>query len=131
MNWIPVCFRHRELFDDLSEEMRLHVEERVEHLIARGSEPAAKRSGKRALHSATWRRCKNAAVRFGNGRPWSRYGPTFASRYAQLKKSPGFTLIAIVTLAMAVGANAVVFGVFNGLILASSQCPRPAKSLLD
>ena len=51
-------------------------------------------------------------------------------RYAirQLRKSPGFTLAAIVTLAMAIGANAVVFGVLNGLILRPLNVPD-AQSL--
>jgi predicted permease len=51
-------------------------------------------------------------------------------RYAvrQLRKSPGFTFTATLTLAMAIGANAVVFSVMNGLILRPLQTPR-AESL--
>ena len=30
MNWLTQIFRRRKLYDDLSEEIRLHIEERVE-----------------------------------------------------------------------------------------------------
>jgi predicted permease len=45
-----------------------------------------------------------------------------------LRKSPGFTAVAVVTLAMAIGANAVVFGVLNALILHPLHVPE-AESL--
>ena len=45
-----------------------------------------------------------------------------------LRKSPGFTAVAVATLAIAIGANAVVFGVLNALILRSLNVPQ-AESL--
>jgi predicted permease len=45
-----------------------------------------------------------------------------------LRKSPGFTAVAVATLTIAIGANAVVFGVLNALILRSLNVPQ-AESL--
>lgn len=127
MEWIPGIFRRGKRFNDLSEELRLHVEERVEHLRREGlSREEAERQARIAFGNV-------ALIEERSREVW--LSPTVESIWADvrfaarnLRRSPGFAFAALVTLALAIGANSVVFGVLNALILRPLNVPD-AQSL--
>jgi len=113
-------FRNLFFFDrrdsDLDQELRSHLEMLIEENIRAGMPPAqAQRAARIELGGSEQVKEHVREVRLGN---WL-HSVASDCRYGlrQLRKNPGFTAVAVVTLAVAIGANAVVFGVLNALIL--------------
>ena len=109
---------------DVDDEIRLHLEERTRHLIAQGQDPAAARaaalrefgdvSAARADLEAIGRRRVRQQRRASW---WSDLRQDFAYGGRSLMHAPLFSLLAVSTLALGIGANAAVFGVLKSVLL--------------
>jgi predicted permease len=127
MNWIPNVFRRGKLRQELSEEIRLHIEERAEQLMGEGlRRTEAEQQARRSFGNRTLLEERSREVW-----QWAALESIWAdTRFAvrQLRRSPGFTFAAVFTLALAIGANAVVFSVMNAFIIHPLNVPN-AQSL--
>lgn len=120
-------FRRQRVEQDLDEELQYHLEQKIEENIAQGLTPSeARHAALRAMDGITQSKEECRDARGVNGIETLIADVRFSARV--LRKAPGFTIVAVLTLALAIGANAVVFGVLNALILRSLDVPR-AESL--
>ncbi len=101
---------------DLAEEMGFHREQKQRELEARGLGAAeAAAAADRAMGNATWMREEARAVWI---RPWlESVWQDLAYAARSLRRQPVFTLVAVLTLASAIGLNTSLFTVFNAMML--------------
>jgi len=120
-------FRRSQMSAEMDDELRSHIQHRADDLERSGLRRAeAERRARLEFggHARFKEECQEAAGGTFIESLWQDL--RFAFR--MLRKSPGFTAVAVVTLAVAIGANAVVFGVLNALILRPLNVPH-AQSL--
>jgi putative ABC transport system permease protein len=123
---LVALFRRPKTVDDLQEEILVHLQMEEQENLESGMSPAEARY-------AALRRFGNVALAQERSREmWGWNGAEtlwqdirFGLR--QLKRSPGFTAVAVLTLALGIGANTAIFQLLDAVRLRSLPVSNPSE----
>ncbi len=124
MNWLARLFRREKMESQLDKELLFHVEAHTADLIARGVSPEeAHRRARLALGGPEQvkEKCRDA-----RGTRWLE-DLAQDTRYAlrTFRQKPAFAAIALLILALGIGATTVMFTVIDGVLLKPLEFPNP------
>jgi predicted permease len=124
---IATLFRRSQMNAEIEEELRSHIQHRADDLERSGL-PRAEAERRARIEFGGRERFKEETREAMGGNFIETVVQDVRFSLRKLRKSPGFTAVAVLTLALGIGANAVVFSVLNRLILRPLNLPQ-AESL--
>jgi predicted permease len=126
MMWLNRLLSRRRLQSDLSEEIREHLEEKIEQLVAEGrSRKEAEATARREFGNVTLTEEDSRAVWRWAAIEDFVMDVRFGVR--MLRKNPGFTAVTVVTLALGIAANSTIFSLVSGWMLRPPRIKDPGR----
>jgi len=126
MNWWQRLLRRNKMEEQLEKEIRFHLEQHSNELIAGGLSPAeARRRARMALGGPEQMKeeCRDA-----RGTRWLEdFWQDFRYAMRMLRQRPGFAAVALLTLALGTSATTVMFTLVNGVLLKPLPFPEPDR----
>jgi predicted permease len=122
-------FRRNRMHGEMEEELGSHIQHRADDL-ERSGVPRAEAERRARIEFGGYERYRQECREATGGTELEKFAQDVRFAARLLRKSPGFTVVALVTLALGIGANAIVFSIMNAFVLKPLDVWRPQRVVM-